>query len=80
MNLPENILLSLIFAGQVMMIAIAFIKTANGTVDGSFNPVPNPAPGPTHDGQTHGLYNTSPLQHNLLLPIPTRRPLHLIQI
>ena len=39
--------------------ALAFIKAANGTVDGSVDPVPNPAPGPTHDGQKHGLYNTS---------------------
>ncbi len=51
--------------------ALAFIKAANGTVDGSVDPVPNPAPGPTHDGQKHGLYNTSPTQNYLLLPIPT---------
>jgi len=51
--------------------ALAFIKAANGTVDGSVDPVPNPAPGPTHDGQKHGLYNTSPVANNLLLPIPT---------
>jgi starch-binding outer membrane protein, SusD/RagB family len=50
--------------------AIAFIKKANGTVDGSYEPVPNPAPGPTHDGQKHGLYNTTPTPNNLLLPIP----------
>lgn len=50
--------------------AIAFIKAANGTVDGSYNPVPNPAPGPTHDGKVHGLYNTTPTENNLLLPIP----------
>jgi starch-binding outer membrane protein, SusD/RagB family len=52
-------------------VALAFIKAANGTVDGSVDPVPNPAPGPTHDGQKHGLYNTSPVANNLLLPIPT---------
>jgi hypothetical protein len=51
-------------------VAIAFIKKANGTVDGSYEPVPNPAPGPTHDGQKHGLYNTTPTVNNLLLPIP----------
>ncbi len=50
--------------------AIAFIKKANGTVDNSFEPVPNPAPGPTNDGMKHGLYNTTPSLNNLLLPIP----------
>jgi hypothetical protein len=50
--------------------AIAFIKKANGTVDGSYEPVPNPAPGPTHDGQKHGLYNTSLTPEKTLLPIP----------
>ncbi|MBS1668663.1 MAG: RagB/SusD family nutrient uptake outer membrane protein [Bacteroidetes bacterium] len=51
-------------------VAIAFIKSANGTVDASYNPVPNPAPGPTHDGKQHGLYNTTPTANNCLLPIP----------
>lgn len=51
-------------------VAIAFIKAANGTVDGSYNPIPNPAPGPTHDGQLHGLYNTTMTTNNALLPIP----------
>ena len=51
-------------------VAIAFIKTANGTVDGSYEPVPNPAPGPTHDGQKHGLYNTTLTVNNAILPIP----------
>jgi starch-binding outer membrane protein, SusD/RagB family len=50
--------------------AIAFIKKANGTVDGSYEPVPNPAPGPTHDGLKHGLYNTSLTPDKTLLPIP----------
>jgi hypothetical protein len=50
--------------------AIAFIKKANGTVDASYEPVPNPAPGPTHDGKKHGLYNTTPTPDKLLLPIP----------
>ena len=51
-------------------VAIAFIKSANGTVDASYNPVPNPAPGPTHDGKQHGLYNTTLTTNNILLPIP----------
>ena len=51
-------------------IAAAFIQKANGTVAGSTNPVPNPAPGPTHDGQPHGLFNTTlPANHDIL-PIP----------
>ncbi len=50
--------------------AIAFIKAANGTVAGSFNPVPNPAPGPTHDGKQHGLYNTELTASHTILPIP----------
>ncbi|HEX6428734.1 MAG TPA: RagB/SusD family nutrient uptake outer membrane protein [Niastella sp.] len=50
--------------------AIAFIKKANGTVDGSYEPIPNPAPGPTRDGQKHGLYNTSLTPEKTLLPIP----------
>jgi hypothetical protein len=50
--------------------AIAFIKKANGTVDLSYDPVPNPAPGPTHDGKKHGLYNTSLTPNKTLLPIP----------
>jgi hypothetical protein len=51
-------------------VAIAFIKKANGTVDGSYDPIPNPAPGPTHDGQKHGLYNTSLTTNRALMPIP----------
>jgi|GEM_PF-198547 len=51
-------------------VAIAFIKSANGTVDASYNPIPNPAPGPTHDGLQHGLYNTTLTPNNALLPIP----------
>jgi len=50
--------------------AIAFIKKANGTVDGSYDPVPNPAPGPTGDGELHGLYNTSLTPDKTLLPLP----------
>ena len=50
--------------------AIEFIKKANGTVDGSYEPVVNPAPGPTNDGKKHGIYNTTPTPNNLLLPIP----------
>ncbi|GGA88952.1 RagB/SusD family nutrient uptake outer membrane protein [Puia dinghuensis] len=52
-------------------VAIAFIKAANGTVDGSYLPVPNPAPGPTHDGKQHGLYNTSLTLNGVILPIPS---------
>jgi len=50
--------------------AIAFIKNANGTVDGNYDAIVNPAPGPTFDGKKHGLYNTTPTLNNLLLPIP----------
>lgn len=50
--------------------AISFINKANGTVDKSYNPIPNPAPGPTHDGQPHGLYNTSLTATHTILPIP----------
>ncbi len=51
-------------------VAVDFINTANGAVAGSYNPVPNPAPGPTHDGQKHGLYNTAITSVWTLLPIP----------
>jgi starch-binding outer membrane protein, SusD/RagB family len=51
-------------------VAIAFIKSANGTVDASYLPIPNPSPGPTHDGKPHGLYNTTLTVNNAILPIP----------
>lgn len=51
-------------------IAAAFIQKANGTVAGSTNPVPNPAPGPTHDGLVHGLFNNSLPANRDILPIP----------
>ncbi len=51
-------------------VAAAFIKNAYGTVDGSINPIPNPAPGPTHDGKPHGLFNASLPANRDLLPIP----------
>jgi hypothetical protein len=51
-------------------VAIAFIKKSYGTVDGNFAEIPNPAPGPTHDGLTHGLYNTTLTVNTSLLPIP----------
>lgn len=51
-------------------VAVAFVNKANGTVANSFNPVVNPAPGPTHDGQQHGLYNTSLSASHCVLPIP----------
>ena len=50
--------------------AVDFINKANGGVAGSYNPVVNPAPGPTHDGQKHGLYNTAITANWTLLPIP----------
>lgn len=51
-------------------VAVKFINDANGAVVGNYNPVPNPAPGPTHDGQVHGLYNTAIKPEWTLLPIP----------
>ncbi|HYJ63320.1 MAG TPA: RagB/SusD family nutrient uptake outer membrane protein [Parafilimonas sp.] len=51
-------------------VAVKFINSANGAKEGSYNPVPNPAPGPTHDGQIHGLYNTAITPNWTLLPIP----------
>ncbi len=51
-------------------VAIAFVKAANGTVDGSYEPVINPAPGPTFDAKKHGLYNTGLTVEKTLLPIP----------
>jgi hypothetical protein len=51
-------------------VAIDFIKKANGTVDASYEPVVNPAAGPTHDNKKHGLYNTSLTVDRALLPIP----------
>jgi starch-binding outer membrane protein, SusD/RagB family len=51
-------------------VAVQFINKQNGAKEGSYNPVPNPAPGPTHDGQVHGLYNTAITANWTLLPIP----------
>ena len=51
-------------------VAVEFINRVNGTAANSLNPVPNPAPGPTHDGKQHGLYNTSIKPEWTLLPIP----------
>ena len=50
--------------------AVEFINRVNGAKEGNYNPVPNPAPGPTHDGQVHGLYNTAITPNWTLLPIP----------
>lgn len=50
--------------------AITFINNANGAVDGSYEPVPNPSPGPTDDGEKHGIYNTALTPNKTLLPIP----------
>jgi len=49
---------------------VDFVNKANGAVAGSYNPVPNPAPGPTNDGKKHGLYNTALTPNWTLLPIP----------
>jgi hypothetical protein len=70
MNLPGNIQLFFVLCRAGNNEAIAFIKAANGTADGSYDPITNPAPGPTHDGKKHGLYNTTPTINNLLLPVP----------
>jgi hypothetical protein len=51
-------------------VAAAFIKTAYGTQDNSTNPIPNPGPGPTHDGKLHGLFNNSLPANRDILPIP----------
>ena len=51
-------------------IAAAFIQKAYGTVAGSNNPIANPAPGPTHDGKPHGVFNASLPANRDLLPIP----------
>jgi len=51
-------------------VCVAFINSANGAVAASYAPVVNPAPGPTHDGQKHGLYNTAITPNLTLLAIP----------
>jgi len=51
-------------------VVVEFINRVNGTKEGNYNPVPNPAPGPTHDGKAHGLYNTSIKPDWTLLPVP----------
>lgn len=51
-------------------VVIKFIHDTYGTVVGSYDPVTNPAPGPTHDGKLHGLYNTELDVNHQLLPIP----------
>jgi len=51
-------------------VAVAFVNKANGAVAGSYNPIANPAPGPTNDGKKHGLYNTALTPERTLLPIP----------
>lgn len=51
-------------------VAAAFIKNAYGTQDNQTSPIPNPAPGPTHDGKAHGLFNTSLPPQKAILPIP----------
>src|SRR5450432_1688149 len=49
--------------------AADFINNAYGTTN-NLLPVPNPAPGPTHDGQVHGLYNAALTLSHEILPIP----------
>ena len=51
-------------------VAVDFINKANGAVAANYNPVVNPAPGPTHDGKIHGLYNTAITANLTLLAIP----------
>jgi hypothetical protein len=51
-------------------VCVNFINTANGAVAGNYDPIPNPAPGPTHDGLKYGLYNTAIKAEWTLLPIP----------
>lgn len=51
-------------------IAADFIQKAYGTVAGSNNPIPNPAPGSTHDGKPHGIFNASLPANRDILPIP----------
>ena len=51
-------------------VAVDFVNKANGAVAASYNPIPNPAPGPTNDGKKHGLYNTALTPEKTLLPIP----------
>ncbi|MFB9844937.1 RagB/SusD family nutrient uptake outer membrane protein [Mucilaginibacter ginsenosidivorans] len=50
-------------------VAAAFIHEAYGT-DATSTPQPNPAPGPTHDGQPHGVWRTALPDGRDLLPIP----------
>ena len=51
--------------------AADFINTTYGTQT-NLLPIPNPAPGPTHDGQVHGLYNAALTLSHEILPIPTK--------
>ena len=51
-------------------VAVEFVNRINGAQAGNYISVPNPAPGPTHDGQVHGLYNTAITANWTLLPIP----------
>jgi hypothetical protein len=51
-------------------VAVEFVNRINGAQTGNYISVPNPAPGPTHDGQVHGLYNTAITANWTLLPIP----------
>jgi len=50
-------------------VAAAFIQQAYGA-DNTTTPQPNPAPGPTHDGQPHGVWRTALPTGRDILPIP----------
>lgn len=50
-------------------VAATFIQAAYGT-NSTTTPQPNPAPGPSNDGQVHGLWRTSLPANRDLLPIP----------
>jgi hypothetical protein len=49
--------------------AADFVNTTYGTQTNLVS-IPNPAPGPTHDGQIHGLYNAALTLTHEILPIP----------
>jgi hypothetical protein len=50
-------------------VAVNFITSNYGS--GNLLPIPNPGPGPTNDGQIHGMYNAPMTVSHELLPIPS---------
>ncbi len=50
-------------------VAVTFITNTYGA--GNLIQIPNPAPGPTHDGLVHGLYNAPMTVNHEILPIPS---------